>query len=225
MKKTIATCQSCGSEKEINTFPLINIETTPELKDLVKSGSLFAWQCPSCTKTNIANYQTIYHDPQLKLLFWLLPANQIDEDTLNTIEKALKKQFVDNNFAKEDSDYVLRRVESVGELIEKVKIFDSNLDDKVIELCKYVTKLELAEKIKDSDQSNKLMSTLFRFYEINGADNEITLSYPLDNQMQLVKIGFNTYEDSRGILMRNPKMNPTDSFPLINSSWISQNIR
>ena len=90
--------------------------------------------------------------------------------------------------------YIGRQVRSAGELIEKIKIFDAGLDDLVIELCKYVTCQELKKEVP------------LKFLRTDGADAEMTFAYPEGGEMQLVAVGFNTYEDCAGILARNPQV-------------------
>ena len=90
--------------------------------------------------------------------------------------------------------YIGRQVRSAGELIEKITIFDAGLDDLVIELCKYVTCQELKKEVP------------LKFLRTDGADAEMTFAYPEGGEMQLVAVGFNTYEDCAGILARNPQV-------------------
>ena len=90
--------------------------------------------------------------------------------------------------------YTCRMVGDAGSLIEKVKISDAGLDDVIIEICKLVTCQELG---KDVD---------LRFFKMDGADNEITFTYPENGVMQMVSVGFNVYEDCAGIVRRNPEI-------------------
>ena len=48
----------------------------------------------------------------------------------------------------------------------------------------------------------------YRYYilRLDGADNELVFTYPAGGQMELLAVGFNVYEDCRGILKRNPGM-------------------
>ena len=78
--KTLATCSSCGEKHEITYYSGINTAEDPELKARVKDGSLFLWECPHCGKTNLSVGQTIYHDPEEKLMIWLLPEGLVPED-------------------------------------------------------------------------------------------------------------------------------------------------
>ena len=57
------------------------------------------------------------------------------------------------------------------------------------------------------------------------AGDEITLTYPRDGQMQGVRIGFNVYEDCRGILQRNPSVQAGPGFARVDAAWLAQYFR
>ena len=88
--------------------------------------------------------------------------------------------------------YTGRIVRSPGELIEKMKIFDAGLDDVAVEMCKFVTLRELGKDVQ------------LKFFKMDGADSEMTFTYPQDGNMEMISVGFNVYEDCAGILQRNP---------------------
>lgn len=178
-------CSKCGKQSQVTVFDSINVAGNPELRQKVMSGELFMWTCPSCGTPNLLSYPTLYHDPERKLMVWLT-----DDDS--ALEKA-KAVFA---ASEELSDYTARMVGSIGELMEKVKISDAGLDDVVIEMCKHVTRMELG---KDVDM---------KFLRLNGADNEIILTYPEKGQMEMLQLGFNVYEDCSGIISRNPGVRP-----------------
>ena len=139
-EKVTATCSGCGEKHGIEVWNRINVGENPELKEKVKNGSLFVWECPHCGKANLAQSQTLYHDPDERLMIWLMPDGIIPE----VQEKALESQF--EKISQTLQGYTLRRVSDVGSLIEKVNIIDAGLDDCVIEMCKYITKMEMMEK-------------------------------------------------------------------------------
>ena len=87
-----------------------------------------------------------------------------------------------------------RIVPDASSLIEKVRIFSSGLEDTVIELVKFVTRGELEKDVP------------LRFLRTEGADNELVFIYPEAGQMHPLAVGFNVYEDCRGILSRNPQI-------------------
>ena len=213
--KLLATCSSCGEKHEVTYYSGINTAEEPELKTGVKDGSIFLWECPHCGKTNLASGQTIYHDPEEKLMVWLLPPGIVGEDKVKIIEDSLIKA------SEALEGYTFRRVDDVGSLIEKVNIHDAGLDDTAIEMCKYVTKMELAEKGGDK----AALEAPFKFFHIDGPDNELSFTYPADGHMQVVQIGFNVYEDCAGILRRNPSIKPAEGFSRVNQDWVARFFR
>ena len=199
--ETTAVCRQCGLKQSVRLYERINVREAPELKSEVLDGRLFVWECPQCGTLNLLRYKTLYHDPDARLMVWL---------TLG--DDALEAQIQAGSAHLEDLEgYTLRLVRESGDLIEKVKIFEAGLDDIAIEMCKYVTAREMG-----------LGEVAMKFLKIDGADSEITLSYPSNGQMQMVEIGFNTYEDCCGILLRNPSIKEkATGFVRVDSQWLS----
>lgn len=165
-------CTNCGNVNEIKAYPSINAVEEPELKSKALTGELFAWECPHCGRMNLARYPVLYHDSAERLIVVLS-------------ETPLNAEVVPEG-------YTGRQVSTVGEFIEKIKIFDAGLDDIIIEMCKFVTLHELGKDVE------------LKFFKIDGADSEMTFTYPEKGQMEMLAVGFNVYEDCAGILNRNP---------------------
>lgn len=217
IRKAEAACSRCGNKNEITVYRSINVSENPELKDKVKDGSLFLWKCPSCGQNNLAKYDTLYHDPAEKVMIWLLPDGiEISEAQMNSITL----------HAKAIGDYRLRKVKDTGSLMEKVLIFDAGLDDAVIEICKYVTRMEIVSKTPDKEKAAAIASSTFHFLSLDGQDGDrtITFMYPSEGKMQAVGIGYNVYEDCEGIMQRNPRIKPGEGFEQIDSTWLASHI-
>ena len=107
--------------------------------------------------------------------------------------------------------------------VEKVLISDAGLDDVVLEMCKYVTKLEMLQKSVGAEQKEEFLASVFHFYRSEGeGDGRIlTFMYALDGQMLGVNIGWNVYQDCAGILERNPQIRPSDGFERIDAEWLA----
>ena len=90
----------------------------------------------------------------------------------------------------------------------------SGLDDRAIEMCKYVTKQEAGKPGMD-----------LKFLRLDGADNELVFTYPAAGQMELLAVGFNVYEDCLGILQRNSAILSTKGFARIDGAWVNQFMR
>ena len=60
MNKSIhATCSACGAAREVPAWSLVNVREEPQLKEKVRDGSLFLWECPHCGRTNLARYPLV----------------------------------------------------------------------------------------------------------------------------------------------------------------------
>jgi len=210
-KKTI-TCSHCGSQDEITVYRSINVADDPELKEKVKDGSAFVWQCPHCGQANLAKYESLYHDPERKLMVWLIPTGDMPAGEMQAI----------TNHAKAMGAYTLRRVGDISSLMEKILISDAGLDDVVIEMCKYVTRVEMAAKAGEA-QATQILNLPMHFYRTGEQDGVkyITLSFPDNGQMVGCNIGFNVYEDCAGILSRNPSIEVEEGFAKVDAAWLS----
>lgn len=221
--KANGVCSKCGQTTEITVYKSINTADNPELKEKVKNGSLFLWECPHCGTVNLARYETLYHDPQKKLMLWLVPDGKISETQMQAI----------TNHTKAMGGYTLRLVRDMGELMEKVLIFDAGLDDVVIELCKWVTRREMTStsgketKLEEKQNNDEISAATFHFYKVEGEGDGrlIILSYASKGQMVGLKISWNVYEDCEGIIERNPAVRPGEGFVRVDAKWIESIVR
>ena len=202
----LASCSNCHKQTEVNIPRSINTALEPELKARVRDGSLFIWECPYCGRRNVAVTELLYHDPSARLMLWLLPG-----DVLPSAQAQAAVEGLDG--------YTLRFVREVGELIEKVNIADAGLEDTIVEMCKWVTRRELGAKNPAAARA------ALKFLRTEGADHDLVFAFPLEGNMQLVNVGFNVYEDARGILSRNPSVKPLDGFARVDADWLEQFFR
>ena len=210
--QALAPCSKCGQQNTVTIYRSINTSENPELKAKVKDGSLFLWECPHCKQVNLAKYETLYHDPAAKLMVWLIPSGEISETQMQAITMHTKAM----------GGYTLRRVNDMGSLMEKVLIAEAGLDDVVLEMCKYVTKLEMIQKSVGAEQKDEFMASTFHFYKSEGEGDEriLTFMYGMDGQMLGVNIGWNVYQDCAAILERNPQIKPAEGFAKIDADWL-----
>ena len=183
-------CSKCGAEFSAPDLRSINVDKDPALKAQVMDGSLFVVKCPRCGFSSLVTEPVLYHDPAQQLLIAYTTAGLSSEGL---------------------EGYTCRLVSSIGELIEKVKIFDAGLDDIALELCKYVTAQELKKDVA------------LKFLKMDGPDGEITLTYPEKGEMQMLVIGYNVYSDCAGIVDRNPVLRESSKgLVRIDQDWVAQ---
>ena len=149
-------------------------------------------------------------------MVWLMPAGEISETQMQAITMHTKAM----------GGYTLRRVNDMGSLMEKVLINDAGLDDVVVEMVKYVTQLEMVQKIVDQDKKDEFLAGKFHFYRSEGEGDErlLTFMYPQDGQMMGVNVGMNVYQDCSGILERNPQIRPAEGFSRIDADWLTSKL-
>ena len=111
---------------------------------------------------------------------------------------------------------IIKILSEAGELIEKVNIADAGLEDTVVEMCKWVTARELAEKYPSFGDSR------LRFLRTDGADNDLVFAFAMNGEMKVLNVGFNVYEDARRILSRNPSVRPSEGFARVNGQWLER---
>ena len=213
INEALAPCNKCGQQHKVTVYRSINIADNPELKDKVKDGSLFLWECPHCKQVNLAKYETLYHDPSAKLMVWLIPSGEVSETQMQAITMHTKAM----------GGYTLRRVNDMGSLMEKVLINDAGLNDVVLEMCKYITKQEMLQKSVGQDKKEEFLASTFHFYKSEGEGDAriLTFMYGMDGQMLGVNIGWNVYQDCAAILERNPQIKPADGFARIDADWLN----
>lgn len=211
VKETQGCCSKCGTAQNFRVYRSINVAQDPELKAKVLDGSLFMWECPSCHQMNLARYETLYHDPTAKIMLWLLPGGEAPAAEMAAITL----------HAKAVGDYNLRMVSDIGSLIEKILIFSAGLDDVAVEMCKYVTKAEMAAKAGE-EKAKEIINLPMHFYRMGEQDGQkyLQLSFPDNGKMVGCNIGFNVYEDCKGILGRNPHIKAGEGFAKVDSQWL-----
>jgi len=205
-----AKCSKCGCRQELDIFRSINVSDNPELKQKVMDGSLFVWKCQACGAMNLAVHETLYHDKNNKLMVWLYPGGEVPASQLELISKQTAQM----------KGYCLRIVADVTSLMEKILICEEKLNDMVIEMCKWVTKLELSQNAKEKD-ADRFLKLPMHFLKTDKEHNALVLGFPLDGQMKSCNIGMNVYEDCLGILQRNPQICQLSSFAKIDEDWIA----
>lgn len=213
-------CRKCGHKGNKQVSRSINTSEEPSLKEAVRSGSLFTWECPQCGTVNMVQSDLLYHDPENRLMIWLLP-EAVNLEAETKILSLWSSIQADEGM----QDYTFRRVSDAGSLIEKVRIAEAGMEDTAIEMCKYVTAMELSQQEKNSQLSAALSSISLRFHSMDGPDNLMKFVFSLDGAMHSVDVGFNVYEDCRAILGRNPGVLPSGPFPVVDAEWVAKTFR
>ena len=147
MHEYAVTCPECGSRGRFFTPESVNATLSPEQRAGVLDRTLFAWECPECGTPLVVDAPFLYHDMRRRFLIRYCPQDADEAEFSDAVERA-------GIF--EGSGYTLRAVESYEELIEKIVIFEHDLDDRVVELCK----LALLEELREEQPQMKVRRVL-----------------------------------------------------------------
>ncbi len=115
------TCPSCGHSQSFMVWQSLNVSLDQEQKRELLEGRLMRSACRRCGHVVDLLHPLLYHDPERQLMIWLWPG---PGDPAWPAQTGLAP------------GYRLRIVRTLNELIEKVLIFDSECDDRELELFK-----------------------------------------------------------------------------------------
>ena len=105
------------------------------------------FQCPSCAHTALMPTPMLYQDDEKRLLISFSPCNDslVKGQLYDNVCKASK----DSGELRQFEGYNLRFVTDYNEILEKILIFDNDLNDKTIEVLKLMILSQDLEKSGD----------------------------------------------------------------------------
>ena len=194
------TCPKCEKESSFVMYDSVNVTLDPEYKAKILDGSLFAFKCPECgTVTNI-DYNVLYHDMDKQIMIQVCSSS---EDAVNAQSPANILGNLFSNLSSGLEKINFRTVVGVQRLVEKVRIFDADLDDYTVEMIKSLLirnvegeKRVFFSSISDGDLQ---FAICFEDGEIKGftfphekylAFKEISENDPNKNQLQFVDASY-----------------------------------
>lgn len=121
-----AVCPNCGFHQEVQYWGSINSDLNPELKARLMEGELNTYTCRQCSEVIQLGVAALYHDMSRGYMIYLLH----DKEQHRQAEKELA------GFIAMLPNYRFRLVDQEIHLIEKIRIFEDGLDDRIVELIK-----------------------------------------------------------------------------------------
>ncbi|MEN6390726.1 MAG: CpXC domain-containing protein [Syntrophomonas sp.] len=121
-----AVCPNCGFHQEVQYWGSINSDLNPELKARLMEGELNSYTCQQCSELIQLGVATLYHDMTRGFMIYLLH----DQEQHHQAQKDLA------GFIAMLPNYRFRFVDQEIHLIEKIRIFEDGLDDRIVELIK-----------------------------------------------------------------------------------------
>ena len=132
----LTECPSCHEQIPVLTWQSLNTDLDPEAKEKLLSGALFWVTCPKCQKRSYMMYPMLYHDKEHKVMIQLAREQQEVDEFMELISAF--RTLPDGPSPADLEKYQYRVVRDTRELREKAMLFHLDLDDRIIEMVKYV---------------------------------------------------------------------------------------
>ena len=189
--KVTVQCPKCGKSFEVEQWSAVNGDKNPQQKLKLLNGTLFTVTCTKCGRENTVGYPLLYSDPKENYMVWLV----FDDEEVKHITDYYKTSKTEINETGEDVDRECRQriVRDVHRLREKIMIFDSHFDDKIIEIAK----LAYAQTAQRQIGNEKIAAA---FFSNEGGENRIEM-YTESGQAFVSKLSreiYNQLDDTYG---------------------------
>ena len=202
-------CPQCGKIHDYPVYEGVDVTKEPQFRAKVMDASIFDFVCPHCGSVNGVMYPFLYHDPARRFMVQLVDSTMPEDPftdlfaTDDASERAIRSVVEDMK-----TRYALRTVTTPNELMEKIAIFEAELDDRVLEIMK--------QGILAADDSGKILDLLFAPTENGPAflvEEEVgfTKAIPLDMTL---------YEN----LSRDAEQFADETETRINAEWAKRHI-
>ncbi len=205
MKNNEMTCPACGTmgEKQIGSR-ICTSNIDEKTKRSILNGELFSWQCPNCSERFFINSTFLYNDDKKRFMLYLVPGFKDGSYKVPTVIKARSDYDTENS--------TLRIVPSFSEFVEKIRIFEAGLDDRIVEAIKL-----LYINMHLQDGGSEVYDMVFENTDENGS---LLLGVFLENddyeQAVPVEIYKNTTEEFASILPEEKH----DEFIVVDQEWL-----
>ena len=144
-------CPSCAANVEAEQWTAVNGDKNPQQKLKILEGTLFKAKCPKCGKETQIGYPMLFNDTKQGYMIWLVYDEESVKHTIDYF-KSSKNDVIDDETGEEVDENCRRRIVMSPEALrEKIMIFDSGLDDKMIEILKLAYAKEAQRTLRDDN--------------------------------------------------------------------------
>ncbi|MBO5060068.1 MAG: CpXC domain-containing protein [Clostridia bacterium] len=139
-------CPACGALQEMTVWQSITAADSADLKEDLKRGRVNIFRCTECGQTALLPTPMLYTDGERNLMISFSPCNGREERM--RLFESVKAASRESGELRELEDYNLRFTSEYNELLEKILIFDNDMDDKTIEVLKLLVLMQESEKME-----------------------------------------------------------------------------
>lgn len=181
--KQSVKCPKCEQMSDVTVWSSITVKDSPDLKRDLLSGRVNMFVCPSCQERALMPHPMLYTDEDKKLMISFSPTN--DAVLKEQLFEKVQNSFKESGELEKYEGWNLRFICDYNELLEKLLIFDNNLDDKTIEVIKLMI---LSQDVDKSEQR------VCRFGKCENGNIEFMVQDFIENQIYTSLIPDETYQ-------------------------------
>lgn len=176
-------CPACSEASDLTVWQSITVSDSPDLKADLLKGKINMFTCASCGQKALFPSPVLYADDEKKLVISFSP--QEDASKRLQLFEEIKKSSKESGELKNYPDYNLRFVTSYNELLEKIMIFDCDMNDKIIEVIKLLILMQ---------ERDKMPHRVCMFGKADNDEIEFLVQDKLENQIYTSRVPMSTYE-------------------------------
>lgn len=199
-------CPKCGKEQLVKRYESVNVTLNPEIKEKIKSGYFFVFECEECHVQIPMIYPCLFHDMENRHMVWLVP--NCNEEQIEQINEINANNDIPKDFT---INYQNRIVKNSDSFREKVLIWDEGLDDRVMEILKIV----YMSKVEDDLKNRKLINVLF---EVLDSGYAFIFVFE-EGEPGMVNIDMDLYRSVTDTYMMKIKDNTPKDFSIVDGKW------
>lgn len=201
-RNMMVKCPKCGQSFPATIFDSINTSYAQDVAISIITGDRFNASCPCCGNIAHLEYDILYHDINHRAMIWVVHCDNEENYKQKLLEvKSLKPSFLS----------MTRIVPDMEALSEKVLCLEKNRDDRVIELCKFITQANLLER-KPNFVVNHIVYTI-------SSNKEVLVFYSDGQKPEVAYVDKNLYGPVKKMFERELR-EPVPPCAIIDQDWV-----
>ncbi len=198
------TCPSCAAVGSREIQKRICIRNHMHSKPDILSGSFFEWECPGCKERFFITSPFLYNDSAHQFMVYYIPDFSEREYPIPTLFKTKKEYDTQASTLRIAANYV--------DFIEKIRIFEAGLSDRVIETVKMLySKLTLQE-------TNELVYSMV--FEHQDDERNLHFAVFLENNDFETVVPLAAYEKTISDFAQLFTKEANDKFVVVDRQWV-----
>ena len=180
-------CPKCSQMSEVTVWNSITVKDSEDLKNDLLTGKVNMFRCPSCSYSALMPTPMLYHNVQ---------KSSKESGELDKLE-----------------GYNLRFVTDYNELLEKILIFDNDMNDKTMEVIKLMV---LSQDLEKAEQR------VCRFGKCQDEVIEFMIYDTIENQTYTSKVPKETYDTIHKQLLESGMKPYSFGWEMVDASYATR---